>query len=84
MSCLLETKEWHEGVILSYHPKSGKHHVDFRSIGERKWTQMSKVAFYVIERPQFLDSAEVKEMDHGYHDGPTNRDVIHFPYFLCI
>jgi hypothetical protein len=52
ISCLVENKEWHEGYVTQYH-KSGKHYVEFRQIGEKRWINMRKVAFYIVERPMY-------------------------------
>jgi len=65
ISCLVDSKEWHEGIVTQFHPKSGKHYVEFRAIGEKRWLGMSKMAFYIIERPQEMNACEVKEMDQG-------------------
>ena len=59
ISCLLDNKEWHEGTVTQFH-KSGKHSVEFRSIGEKRWLPMSKMAFYILERNQ-EETAEYKE-----------------------
>ena len=32
ISCLIDSKEWHEGIVTQYH-RSGKHFVEFRIIG---------------------------------------------------
>ena len=50
ISCLVDYKEWHEAVVTQFH-KSGKHFVEFRLIGERRWLTMRKIAFYIVERP---------------------------------
>merc|ERR1711871_1479579 len=39
----------HEGLVTQYH-KSGKHYVEFRTMFEKRWIQMNKAAFYIIER----------------------------------
>ena len=49
ISCLIEQKEWHEGLVTQYH-KSGKHYIEFRTMFEKRWLQMNKVAFYIVER----------------------------------
>ena len=49
ISCLIDQKEWHEGLVTQYH-KSGKHYVEFRTMFEKRWIQMNKAAFYIIER----------------------------------
>jgi hypothetical protein len=49
ISCLVDYKEWHEGFVTQFH-RSGKHHVDFRQLGEKRWLNMKKIAFYIIER----------------------------------
>lgn len=60
ISCLLDNKEWHEGVVTSFH-RSGKHHIEFRSIGEKRWFHMKKLAFYVIETVVGSEKNEYKE-----------------------
>jgi hypothetical protein len=63
VSCLVENKEWHEGYVTQFH-KSGKHFVEFRQIGEKRWLNMKKLAFYIVERPPYSQnsaSAEFKE-----------------------
>jgi hypothetical protein len=50
ISCLIDSKEWHEGFVTQFH-KSGKHFVEFRLIGEKRWLNMKKLAFYIVERP---------------------------------
>ena len=75
ISCLVDNKEWHEGLVLSYQPKSSKHLIEFRSTGEKKSLCMTKVAFYIIERPTANNSqgnAEVKEMDSVDQEGQVN------------
>eukprot|EP01041_Mallomonas_annulata_P007804 gene7804-15968_t len=78
VSCLVDNKEWHEGIVCQYHPKSGKHYVEFRAIGEKRWFNMIKMAFYIIERPQ-ESSVEVKEMDVGDNEeqapAPTTEEI---------
>lgn len=63
ISCLLDNKEWHEGLVTQYH-KSGKHSVEFRAIGEKRWLSMSKMAFYIIER-NMEQSIEYKENEES-------------------
>ena len=55
ISCLLDIKEWHEGYVIQFH-KSGKHCVEFRAICEKRWVNMKKMAFYIIERPQYAST----------------------------
>ena len=50
ISCLVDYKEWHEGIVTQFH-KSGKHFVEFRGVGEKRWLTMKKIAFYIVERP---------------------------------
>jgi hypothetical protein len=52
ISCLLDSREWHEGIVLQFH-KSGKHYVEFRTNGERRWLDMLKMAFYIVERERY-------------------------------
>ena len=63
ISCLLDFKEWHEGYVTTFH-KSGKHCVEFRAICEKRWLNMRKMAFYIVERPAYASSfAEYKDDD---------------------
>jgi hypothetical protein len=58
----MEGSEWEEAVVLEYH-KSGKHHLHFYLIGEKKWMHMRKTMFYIIARPiQPLGIEEVGEV----------------------
>ena len=52
ISCLLDFKEWHEGYVMQFH-NSGKHCVEFRTICEKRWLNMKKMAFYIVERPAY-------------------------------
>lgn len=63
ISCLVDSKEWHEGLITHFH-KSGKHCVEFRAVSEKRWFHMLKLAFYIID-PQLDDNDghEFKEND---------------------
>jgi hypothetical protein len=49
VSCLIDNKEWHEGIVVEFRQNTGKHQLEFRSFPERKWMTMSKVAFYILE-----------------------------------
>ena len=62
ISCLVANREWQEAFVLQFH-KSGKHYVELRNTGEKRWFNMTKVAFYIIERPFSKDSNEIKEDD---------------------
>jgi hypothetical protein len=42
--------------VSQYH-RSGKHYVEFRAIGERRWLNMKKIAFYIVERPNYQSSS---------------------------
>ena len=46
--------------MLQFH-KSGKHYIDFRLSGEKRWLVMKKVAFYILERPVVHISREEGE-----------------------
>ena len=78
ISCLVDNKEWHEGFVLQYH-KSGKHDVDFRLLGERRWLTLKKVAFYIVERSKVtLNSADEfkeNELDSIGDDGLAPLEV---------
>jgi hypothetical protein len=57
---LVDFKEWHEGLVLQFH-KSGKHYVEFRQVGEKRWLLMKKIAFYILERPQIYSKEDESE-----------------------
>lgn len=62
VSVLLDNREWSEGIISQYHRSSGKHCVEFRASGERRWLHMLRTAFYIIERASHsLGTEETKE-----------------------
>lgn len=78
INCLVDMKEWHEGLVTQYH-KSGKHFVEFRLLQERRWLIMKKVTFYIIERPAVHnDGSEFK--DSGDHE--INLAPIEVRYYL--
>jgi hypothetical protein len=60
ISCLIDSKEWHEGIVTQFH-RSGKHFVEFRMIGERRWLNMKKIAFYIVERPHVSSTSSSSE-----------------------
>jgi hypothetical protein len=67
ISCLIDSKEWHEGIVTHFH-RSGKHNVEFRAIGEKRWLNMAKMAFHILEQPapdSSPTSNEYKENDDG-------------------
>jgi len=70
ISCLIDNKEWHEAFVSQF--RSGKHFVEFRMIGERRWMNMKNVTFYIIERPSlhspccsFINDGEFKDSETG-------------------
>lgn len=50
VSVLLENREWSEGLVAQYHRSSGKHCVEFRHSGARRWLMMLRTAFYIVDR----------------------------------
>ena len=75
ISCLLDSKEWHEGEVTQFH-KSGKHSVEFRSIGEKRWLFMSKIAFYIIERSveqttEYKENEDIVEISNNNNGNGT-------------
>jgi len=70
ISCLVDSKEWHEGLITHFH-KSGKHCVEFRAVSEKRWFHMLKLAFYIID-PQ-LDDNDGHEFKENDCDGEEYR-----------
>lgn len=72
ISCFVDYREWHEGVVKQFHT-SGKHYVEFKLVGEKRWLNMRKVIFYIVERPSYVkESAEFKDIDSGDYD---SRDL---------
>lgn len=61
VSVLLENREWSEGVVTQYHRSSGKHCVEFRHSGARRWLVMLRTAFYIVDRCNSALSEETKE-----------------------
>eukprot|EP00629_Pelagomonadales_sp_RCC1024_P015265 CAMPEP_0119273108 /NCGR_PEP_ID=MMETSP1329-20130426/9716_1 /TAXON_ID=114041 /ORGANISM="Genus nov. species nov., Strain RCC1024" /LENGTH=372 /DNA_ID=CAMNT_0007273281 /DNA_START=192 /DNA_END=1307 /DNA_ORIENTATION=+ len=59
VSVLLENREWSEGLVAQYHRSSGKHCVEFRHSGARRWLVMLRTAFYIVDRGS--GSEECKE-----------------------
>ncbi|KAJ8605221.1 hypothetical protein CTAYLR_000465, partial [Chrysophaeum taylorii] len=63
VSVLLENREWSEGLVTQYHRSSGKHCVEFRHSGARRWLVMLRTAFYIVDRCNSALSEETKEPD---------------------
>eukprot|EP00903_Cladosiphon_okamuranus_P012104 g11358.t1 len=76
VSCLVDNREWHEGLVTQYH-KSGKHCVEYRRSGEKRWVNMLKTAFYIVERAQ-PSGGEVKEMEPDPTEGLAPVEKWHF------
>jgi len=64
VSCLLDHKEWHEGYVLQFH-RSGRHYVEFRTTGERRWLEMLKIAFYIVERDALTKKREKDKLQQA-------------------
>jgi len=47
---LLENREWSDGVVTQFHRSSGKHCVEFRANGARRWLVMLRTAFFIVDR----------------------------------
>lgn len=62
ISCLVDCKEWHEGLVTHYH-RSGKHCIEFRAVSEKRWFHMLKLAFYIIEPVVDYDKNEFKDSE---------------------
>jgi len=58
---LLENREWSEGLVTQYHRSSGKHCVEFRHSGARRWLVMLRTAFYIVDRCNSAVSEEMKD-----------------------
>lgn len=63
LQVLLENREWSEGLVTQYHRSSGKHCVEFRHSGARRWLVMLRTAFYIVDRCNSALSEETKEPD---------------------
>ena len=50
VSVLLDNRDWQDGFVTQYH-KSGKHCVEFKPTQQKRWLNMLKTAFYIVERP---------------------------------
>ena len=50
---------------MTHFHRSGKHCVEFHVIGEKRWLNMMKMAFYVIDQCEPSSSNEYKENDEG-------------------
>lgn len=72
----MDYKEWHEGFVTQFH-KSGKHLVEFRMVNEKRWLQMKKIAFYIVERTHIghNDDGEFKD-DVEDEDGLAPLEVM--------
>lgn len=72
-------KEWHEGFVSQFH-KSGKHLIEFKILNDRRWLNMKKMAFYIVERPHInpQDSSEIKS-DNEDEDNlaPIEENWVH-------
>lgn len=60
-------------VFSQYH-KSGKHCVEYRRSGEKRWVNLLKTAFYIVERAQ-PSGGEVKEMEPDPTEGLAPVEV---------
>jgi hypothetical protein len=71
VSCFVDNREWHEGVVLSY-LKSGKHCIELHNSKQKISLKMIRTAFYIIERPRHSSDAlgmEVKEPEPAEGEG---------------
>jgi len=76
INCLVDYKEWYEGIVLSYH-KSGKHFVEFRMVNERRWLIMKKIYFYIIERPHHSLQLLVSDVGSSeYKENNFDADIL--------
>lgn len=77
ISCLVDSKEWHEGFVTHFR-KNGKHCVEFKSAGERRWLNMTQIAFYIIESRHTPNTSndEYKELDEPDEE-PYNDEWIY-------
>ncbi len=72
ISCLVDNKEWHEGIVYSFSP-NGKHLVVFHLIGERRWLNMKRVAFFIAERPVMRETSTTENDEQREHTLDTGE-----------
>jgi len=51
VSCLVDNREWQEGLVVEYLEATGKHRVAFEHVGQSRWMSMLRSAFFIIRRP---------------------------------
>jgi len=51
ISCLVDNREWHEGFVLEFSSMTGKHRVSLEQLGEVRWFNMLRTAFFIVQRP---------------------------------
>ena len=73
VNCLIDHKEWHEGIVLQYHYKSGKHFVEFMS--QKRWMYMKKIAFYIVERPLTMSSNSPSKQQNANNGVNSNTNT---------
>lgn len=62
VSCLMDSKEWQEGLVVEYLEATGKHRVVFEHMGQSRWISMLRSAFFIVRRrPPLPSSAESKD-----------------------
>lgn len=82
ISCLIDHREWHEGFVTGFH-KSGKHNIEFRQIGEKRWLSMKKTAFYIIERSRsdlVMSNSNYSQLSNEFKETDTNIENIESGY----
>lgn len=63
ISCLVDNREWQEGMVLEFSPMTGKHRVSLEHMGEVRWMQMLRTAFFIVQR-QVIPRSE-QQQQHG-------------------
>jgi hypothetical protein len=51
ISCLVDNREWQEGLVLEFSAITGKHRVSLEHLGEVRWMNMLRTAFFIVQRP---------------------------------
>lgn len=87
VSCLVDHREWQEGLVVEYREAAGKHRIVFEHVGESRWLSMLRTAFFIIRRPaapspcrsQRSSSSSLAPFDpflpHSAGSVPESKDV---------
>lgn len=50
ISCLVDNREWQEGLVLEFSSMTGKHRVSLEHMAEVRWMHMLRTAFFIVQR----------------------------------